>query len=354
VLVIGHEHGDHDAQAPNFLAAGVEVYLNRRGWPMASSSFGPFKAVFPDPEAQAKVRNVDEGDVFHLGNSDLYVYAQPGHANGNIVLQDKANGLIFSSDVYGCTRAGSADNVGIFGVRTDLMLSLVQQIYSNYLKDGGLATMLFTGHDEFPLGDINLRLYEAALQQVVDYGEAACSATLRGNNDKPYSRTTLIGDMWKDGTRWIALKLLGIVGDDREYLTSSPINYNGKNGFQQYSVLSNVDIEGGELVGTTLGWAPPPEPFEWGGQTVSVTNSLPDKFDPWTYAYVIRVPGDRDEITFIPTTMSTRVKSITLDGEEVGYRSRNRIPVADGAVITVEVVALDGKSTSTYRFTVEK
>lgn len=353
-LVIGHEHGDHDAQAPNFLKAGVDVYMNKRGWATAGAGFGPFPAIFPGPEEQAKVRNVDEGDVFELGGSDLHVYALPGHANGNIVLQDKANGLIFSSDVYGCTRAGSADNVGVGGVRTDLFLSLVQQAYSNYRKGDGRVSMLFTGHDESALGDINLRLYEAALQQVVDHGDAACSPTLRGNNNRPYARTTLIGDMWKDGTRWISLLLPGIMGDDTEYLTSSPVNYNGKNGVLQYSVLSNVDIEGGELVGRTLEWAPAPEPFAWAGGMESAPNSLPDKFDPWTYDYVVRVPAANDEITFIPTTMSTRVQSIRLNGENVGYRSRNTMPVSDGTVITVEIVAPDKKTTSTYTFTVEQ
>jgi len=353
-VVIGHEHGDHDAQAPNFLDAGVDVYLNQRGWAATAASMGPFKAIFPTEEAQAKVKNVDEGDVFHLGGSDLYVYALPGHANGNIVLQDKANGLIFASDIYGCTRAGSADNVGIGGVRTDLMLSLAQQIYSNYRKGDGQTTMLFTGHDEFALGDINLLLFEAAIQQVIDYGEAGCSPTLRGNNNPPYSRTTLIGDMWTDGTEWISLKLTGIMGDDTEYLTSSPINYNGDDGVLKYSVLSNVDIEGGELVGTTLTWAPTPEPFEWAGQTITVPNSLPNKFDPWTYDYVIEVPESNDEITFIPTTMSTRVRSISLNGKAVGYRSRNTLPVSDGTVITVEILAADNQTTSKYTFTVAK
>jgi len=353
-VVIGHEHGDHDAQAPNFLKAGVAVYMNQRGWAAASGSRGPFGAVFKDPEDQAGVRNVDEGDVFQLGSSDLHVYALPGHANGNIVIQDKANGLIFSSDVYGCTRAGSADNVSIAGVRTDLMLSLVQQTYSNYRKGDGRVSMLFTGHDEAALADINFGLYEAALQQVVDYGEAACSPTLRGNNNPPYSRTTLIGDMWKDGTEWISLKLPGIMGDDTEYLTSAPVNYNGEDGILQYSVLSNVEIDGGELIGTTLEWGPVPEPFDWAGGSLVVPNTLPNKFDPWAYDYVVEVPAENDEITIILTTMSTRVQSILLDGQEVGYRSRNLLRVANGTVITVDVVAPDNKTTSNYTFTVEK
>ena len=113
-------------------------------------------------------------------------------------------------------------------------------------------------------------------------------------------------------------------------------------------------LEGGELVGTTLTWAPTPEPFEWAGQTITVPNSLPNKFDPWTYDYVIEVPESNDEITFIPTTMSTRVRSISLNGKAVGYRSRNTLPVSDGTVITVEILAADNQTTSKYTFTVAK
>lgn len=352
ILIIGHEHGDHDAQAPNFLKTGIPVYANQRGWRSMASSTGPFPAIFADPADQAKVKNVDEGDIFHLGGSDLHVHALPGHANGNVILQDKANGLIFASDIYGCTRAGSADNVGVSGVRADLLLSLAQQVYAGYQKDGGKTTRLFTGHDETPLGDINLRLFEQALQQVVDNGEAGCSPTLRGNNDAPNSRTTLIGDMWKDGTRWIALKLAGIIGDATEYLTSTPVNYNGKDGYLKYSVLSNIEITGGNLVGTTLTWQAAPPSFNWAGQQITVPNSLPNKFDPWTYNYEIKVPAAGRSITIVPVSMSTKIKSMTLNGRAVESRSSNTVTVAKGTVITIKVVAPDGVTNSTYTFVV--
>jgi len=65
VLIIGHEHGDHDAQLPAFLEAGVEVYLNNRGWESAGRP-GGFGSVVTDPEKQKLVHNVDEGDSFDL------------------------------------------------------------------------------------------------------------------------------------------------------------------------------------------------------------------------------------------------------------------------------------------------
>ncbi|MDP3178509.1 MAG: chitobiase/beta-hexosaminidase C-terminal domain-containing protein [Spirochaetaceae bacterium] len=305
-LVVGHEHGDHNAQLMNFLSAGLEVYANKRGWRDTGlpTPMGP--ALVPNAADQAKIKNIDEGDVLNLGNISLNVFALPGHANGNIILQDKFNGLIFASDIYGCTRAGSADNVAVQQVRADLLLSMAQQVYSGYKKNGGKTNMLFTGHDETPLNDKNLKLFEAALQQVVDKGEAGCSPTLRGNNDAPNSRTTIIGDMWKDGTNWISLKLIGIMGDASEYLTSSPINYNGKDGYLKYSVLSNIEFDGGELVGTTLTWRPAAAAYDWAGATgVVVPNSLPNKFDPWTYEYTVKVSPLAGSINVIPTPMST-------------------------------------------------
>lgn len=354
VLILGHEHGDHTAQAPNFLKAGVEVYLNKRGWSATAGSGGPFTPVFPTAEDQAKVKDIEEGMQFDLGGGIVFdVYAIPGHADGNVALHDKKSGLLFASDFYGCTRAGSADNVGVSGMKADLLLSFVQQVYSKYTKDGGKVTMLFTGHDEYPLGDYNLRLFEAALQQVIDNGEAGCTPTLR-TNDAPNSRTTMIGDMWKDGTNWIALKLAGIMGDDTEYLTNNEVaNYNGEDGYLKYSVLSNIVIEGGELVGTIVEWGPP-KTFQWAGKEITVPTALENRFDPWIFEYTINVPKSNKTITVIPTTMSTRVTSIKLNGEEIGYGSRNEIPVTDGTVFTITVVAPDNVTTSTYTFTVNQ
>lgn len=348
ILIIGHTHGDHDAQLPNFLLAGIDCYVNRRGWSSLGASLVPIAS-------QAKIKNVDEGDVFDLGGGvDFRVFALPGHANCNIILQDKDNGLIFASDIYGCTRAGSADNVAVQQVKADLLLSMAQQVYSGYKKDGGKTTWLFTGHDETPLGDNNLILFEKALQQVVDLGEGGCSPTLRGNNDAANSRTTIIGDMWKDGTNWISLKLIGIMGDASEFLTSAPINYNGKDGHLKYSVLSNIEFLGGDLVGTTLTWRAPGAEFTWGGQKITIPNSLPDKLDPWFYDYKVEVPAANSKIVVTPTAMSNKITSMKVNGKLIENRTPVTVDVVNGTVITIEIVAPDHVTTSTYTFTVVK
>lgn len=349
ILIVGHEHGDHDAQVPAFLDAGIEVYLNERGW-AAIGRPGGFGSVVPDPEKQKLVKNVDEGDSFDLGGGCIFeVYAMPGHANGNIVINDKQSGMVFGSDIYGCTRAGSADNVGVSGLRADCLLSFTQQTYSNYTKGGAVVNMLFTGHDEQMLAGNNLLIFEQALQQVIDNGEGGCTPSLRGRR----ARVTTVGDMWKDGTDWISLSIGGILGDDYEYLTHNPeINYNN-GGYTKYAVLSNIEIEGGDLVGTTVQWAEPIT-FKWAGKEVTVNNELPDKFDPWTYDYTIKVPAANNKITIIPTTMSKKVTAIRLDGKAVEYRSRNEVEVKDGQVIEISVVAPDGVTGETYSFTIEQ
>jgi hypothetical protein len=52
--------------------------------------------------------------------------------------------------------------------------------------------------------------------------------------------------------------------------------------------------------------------------------------------------------------MSTNVKSIRINGKKVDYRSRTAVPVSDGSVITIDIIAPDKVTTSTYTFTVDK
>ncbi|MEZ5072492.1 MAG: cadherin-like beta sandwich domain-containing protein [Bacteroidales bacterium] len=349
ILVVGHEHGDHDAQMPAFLDAGIETYLCRRGWASVGRP-GGFGAFVTDPAMQKKVKNVDEGDSFDLGGGCVFeVYAMPGHANGNIVLNDKQSGMVFGSDIYACTRAGSADNVGVSGLKADRLLSFAQQAYSNYTRGDARVRMLFTGHDEQMLRNTNLLLFEQALQQVVDGGEEGCSPSLRGGG----RRVTTVGDMWTDGTDWISLAIGGDLGDDYEYLTHNETDNYNAGGHLRYAVLSNLEVEGGDLLGTTVAWTGPTT-FSWAGEEITVPNALPDKFDPWTFAYTIEVPAATDAITLVPTSMSTRVKGIRIDGKAVGYRSRTEVKVTNGQVIEISVTAPDGIRENTYAFTIRK
>lgn len=370
-LVIGHAHGDHDAQVANFVNAGITTYCNDRGW----SSLKSLLTVTGEPETttnarQALIKNIDEGDSFNLGGCKLDVYALPGHHESLVMLADRANGLVFATDIYGCTRAGSADNVDVSGIPVDLLLSLAQQSHADYERTGVPVKEIFTGHDELPLNHNLLTNFEQALQQVIDKGDYATSYTLRGNNNAMYSRTSLVGDMWKDGTNWMSLKLKGIKGDTSAYLSdssalymnttwsdtaiNSSLDYNFVAGVQQYkaySVLSNVEVVGGQLKGVDLTWKAS-NSITWGGETTTINYTLHDKFNPWHYDYNISVPSSNSKITIDATTMSTlaNITSISLNG--VAQDDLTELPVSNGSVVTVVVTAQDGKTTSTYHFTV--
>lgn len=362
VLVVGHAHPDHDMQVANFLKAGIPTYCNDRGW-------SSLKSLIPAESQQALVKNIDEGDSFDLGNCTFDVYALPGHHDSLVMLADRANGLVFATDIYGCTRAGSADNVNVAGIPADLLLSLAQQTHADYEREGVQVVEVYTGHDELPLDHNVLENFETALQQVIDNGDAATTYTLRGGNNKMYSRTTMVGDMWKDGTNWLSLMLTGIKGDESAYLSdskatymnstaadtaiNSSINYNFVDGVQQYktySVLSNVEVEGGRLEGVDLTWKAP-STMTWAGEETTVNYTLHDKFNPWHYEYTINANGN--VISIDATTMSTKaaITGITLDG--AAQSDLENLAVTNGSVITVEVTAQDGKTTSTYTFHVD-
>jgi hypothetical protein len=170
--------------------------------------------------------------------------------------------------------------------------------------------------------------------------------------------------MWHD-KNWIANELGGSGGYnadeltcltqltvDAGYSTNATTDYNGADGYRKYSALANVEIEGGELVGKDVYWAATP--------AHGTPNMLPNKFDPWTYAYVINVPAGTGSIVFKPVPLSTRITSMKVNGADVAWDKRVTaepipgvtVPAAGGTTITVDIVAPDGSTSSTYTFTV--
>ncbi|MCX8013684.1 MAG: cadherin-like beta sandwich domain-containing protein, partial [Rectinema sp.] len=135
--------------------------------------------------------------------------------------------------------------------------------------------------------------------------------------------------------------------------STAPINYNG-NGFMKYAVLSNLDIEGGELEGVSVEWAKPTAPFQWAGKTTTVANALAGKFYPWTYSYTIRAKPGVDTITIKPTAMSNRITMMLFNGIRVENRASLTIPATDGYTCTLKIIAPDTLTTATYTLTVRQ
>jgi len=200
-LVVGHAHVDHYAQTQNFLTGGATVYANSRSWAALATQLAT-------PDNIKQVNNIDTGSQISIGTQavplNFDVYAVPGHENSLVMLHDKVSGYLFSTDFYGCTRAGTADNVSLSGARMDLLQSVMQQTAYKYQLNNGKVTYVFTGHDESPLPATREVMLRQVFQNVVDMGEAACQPTNRGS-DAPGTRIVNIGDMYTDLYNWAAV-----------------------------------------------------------------------------------------------------------------------------------------------------
>jgi glyoxylase-like metal-dependent hydrolase (beta-lactamase superfamily II) len=349
--VLGHNNPDHVEQINSFVQTGIKLYMT----PQDKGSVLASKRADFIAAANASVP-IHDGDVLDLGNVQMTAYQAPGHSNGQVILQDKKNGWIFGSDMFGCNRPATADITNYSGAKMDLFLSMVQQLYMNLRKNGGRIEEVYNAHNEVPVGYAGIKNFEAAVQQLIDIGDSATVPSMRGTdpggNPRPAQRTSVVGDMWRD-KNWIALWVGGNYGTPVTYLTpadpnwpcNNKIDYNAADGIKKYSVLSNIEIANGDLVGVDLTWAPPSN---------NVPNTLPNKFDPWTYAYDIKVPAANNSITVTPKAMSNRITSMKLNGVAIKSGTSKSMQVAEGTQIKIEIVAPDKVTTSQYVFTVRK
>ena len=361
-LVIGHAHTDHFAQAQNFLSAGVPVYANSRSW-------NSLAAVLASKDNIKQVNNIDEGDQLDIGSAavplELDVYAPPGHENSLVMLHHKGSGYLFSTDFYGCTRMGTADNVNISGAREDLLLSLLMLDHAAYKRSGGKVAKLFTGHDESALPGSHIAIYLQLLQNIVDEQEAANSPTLR-SSDAPRARTSIIGNMFTDLYDWAAINIGGTFGTtpytylsapNAVYSASPTIDYQQPNAHLKYGVLGNIELTGATLVGTTVTWAAPNTQVTlsdgslWPA-TGPVPNSLRNKFNPWVFNYTINVPSGTTSIGIAPIPLASKVKRIAVNGSVILPGTSVPVTVSNGATIPIVVTAPDGATTETYTLTV--
>jgi hypothetical protein len=281
------------------------------------------------------------------------------------MLHHKGSGFLFSTDFYGCTRMGTADNVNISGAREDLLLSLLMQDHAAYKANGGKVTKLFTGHDESPLPGSHIEMFKQLLQNIIDEQEAANSPTLR-SSDAPRARTAVIGNMFTDLYDWAAINIGGTFGTTPYTYLSAPnpvtsahpsIDYTQPNAHLKYGVLGNIGLTGATLVGTTVTWAAPnPQVTLSDGSlwpaTGPVPNSLRNKFNPWVFNYTINVPTGTASIGIAPIPLASKVKKITVNGNTILPGTSVQVPVANGSLITIVVTAPDGTTTETYTLTV--
>jgi glyoxylase-like metal-dependent hydrolase (beta-lactamase superfamily II) len=350
-LLVGHSHPDHAEQVYNFSSAGITFYASA----IEKAAFIASSRTDFQSAGNAAIA-VDDGHVLDLGNVQATVYLQPGHTHGLATLLVNQTGWVFGSDMWGCNRAYTADTTQYQGVKVDLFLSLVQQLIANYRKSSasGLITEVTNAHQEASVGMECVNNFVKCFQQLIDEGNVVAKPSIRGGTKgvggAGGDRMSIVGDMWRD-RNWMAIGPIGKFASPVDYLSkptsaypcAAAIDYNEADGYRKYSVLSNVEITGGDLVGVDVYWA---------GPANGVANRLPDKFDPWTYAYTVNVPAGANRIEIKPTAMSNKVVSIKVNGAAVAQASSSTVSVSAGSKVTIDVVSPDGSSTSSYSFAI--
>ncbi len=345
-IIVGHNHPDHAEQIYNFTSAGITLYASgiEKAAFMASSR-ADFKA------AGTAAVALTDGQVFNLGNVQGTAYIQPGHTNGTVTFIINQPGWVLGSDMWGCNRPHTADTTQYQSVKVDLFLSLTQQLIANYQKSStsGVIVEVTNAHQETSVGMDCINNFVKCFQQIIDQGNSVTKPSIRGGT-KGGDRMSIVGDMWRD-KNWMAIGPIGKYAAAVDYLsapttafpTAVSVNYNSADGYKKYSVLSNVQFTGGTLVGVNVYWAAPAN---------GTPNTLPNKFDPWTYVYTVNVPAGTSSIVIKPTAMSNKISSMKVNGTALAQGNSTSVAVAAGSTITVEVVSPDGSSTSTYTFKV--
>lgn len=355
-ILIGHNHPDHAEQVYNFTSAGITLYASAiEKAALAASSRTDFQA------AGAAAVAIADGQVLDLGNVQVTAWMQPGHTHGLMTAIVNQTGWVFGSDMWACNRAYTADTTQYNLTKVDLFLSLTQQLLANYRKSStsGLITEVTNAHQDVPVAMEGVNNFVKCFQQLIDKGDAVTVPSIRGgrlgNPTSPTtrnSRMSMVGDMWRD-KNWMAIGNSLGSGLDRpvDYFTrpttaypcNATVDYNTADGFKKYSVLSNIEFAGATLVGVDV---------YWGAPANGMPNKIANKFDPWTYAYVVNVPAGTGSIVVKPTAMSSNVASMKVNGTLLAQGASMSVGVAAGSTITVEVVSPDGSTSSRYDFSV--
>ena len=373
VFVLGHNHGDHSGAMPYAYDAGVDVYMCDRVGPAGgewsiqvyNKKYTSENAVIDSEKTGTYtgdlIHQIDEGYEFDLGNCKFEVVHLPGHEDASILLYDRANGLLFSSDIYAVNRYWVADQFAAKGVKQDLLLSLHQQLMDIYTKDGAQVKELYTGHNRIGVGGDYLTVWEQCLQKLVDYGPDGVSDDRRGDG----------AILAMDGDQYETMNWTGFAENGKMIRAQYTGDYDGKtyyrievdnrgtenplvssNMYFDYETnahLSNISFQNATLVGHDF-------KYKTGFDTVDDTledgrlkYAIPNKFVPYEYDYEVKVSKNQKNVTFTPVAMSTRIQGMTVNGAPAS--SRCPVTVSTSSPATIVVTAPDGSTKVTYTLT---
>lgn len=102
-----HHHFDHTANNWYF----DTVYMAKEGVDLATIPFKSFEGIHFPRDYHVEV--IQDGDVLHLGNRDLEVFAMPDHAISSLVYLDRKGRILFVGDElsnHGKDLSGSVQN----------------------------------------------------------------------------------------------------------------------------------------------------------------------------------------------------------------------------------------------------
>ena len=370
VFVLGHNHPDHKGAMCRAYEQGYDIYVCDRVGPKNTEwSYKVYNRKYTsgnpviDQEVTGtysgdRVHEIDEGYVFDLGNCKLETYRLPGHCDDMLILYDRANGLMFSSDIYAVNRYWVADQFSAKGVKQDLLLSLQQQLMDEYSKDGAEVKELYTGHNRIGVGNDYLTIWEQCLQKLVDYGPDGVSDDRRGDG----------AILAMDGDQYETMNWTGFAEDGKMIHAQYKGDYDGKTfyrievdnrgtenplvssnmywDYQTNAHLSNISFKDATLVGHDF-------KYKTGFDTVDETLAdgrlkyvVPNKFVPYEYDYDVKIGQFQTTATFTPVAMSNRIKGMTVNGTPVSSRCPVVVPTYGKTVI--EVTGPDGATKCTY------
>lgn len=370
VFVLGHNHGDHSGAMPYAYEAGVDVYMCDRVGPAGTDwSIQVYNKKYTsanpviDEERTGSytgnlVHQIDEGFVFDLGNCKFEVVHLPGHENASILIYDRENGLLFSSDIYAVNRYWVADQFSARMVKQDLLLSLHQQLMDIYTRDGAQVKELYTGHNRIGMGGDYLTIWEQCLQKLVDYGPDGVSDDRRGDG----------AILAMDGDQYETMNWTGFAEDGKMIHAQYKGDYDGKtyyrievdnrgtenplvssNMYWDYKTnahLSNISFKDATLVGHDFKYRTGFEDADEVLPDGRLKYAIPNKFVPYEYDYDVKIGQFQTTVTFTPVSISTRIKGMTVNGTPVSSRCPVVVPTYGKTVI--EVTGPDGATKCTY------
>lgn len=372
VFVLGHNHPDHKGAMCYAANAGKDIYMADRVGPMGTEwSIETYAKDYTSANATIddtitgvyegkNIHTLNEGDVIDLGNVKLEAFRLPGHEDSMILLYDRANGLLFSSDIYGVNRYWVADQFGAKGVKQDLLLSLQQQLMDAYEKDGASVKELYTGHNRIGVSGDYLMAWENCLQKLCDMGPYALSMDLRGDgavvvrdgNTHETMNWQAFSEKGKqvvqeytsknDGTTFRRIET-DILSADAE------ANQNLYFDYKTNAHLSNISFKDAELVGHDFKYHTGFEDADDVLDDGRLKFALENKFVPMDTEYEVKVPAGQSTVTFTPVAMSSRIQEMQVNGKPAA--SRCPVTVAANGPCTIEVTGPDGSEKVTYTLT---